>query len=223
MGTAGGRRCLGLVVEADGSPTLGADDYRRILAVLEAAQSAESLEGVRAPLLAAVEVELGCSGGRLILAGPPRDHVRAAGGVFWVTGAQELEELAGFSVEGTEAPVEPGLLIWFDTHLPLQCYLSLPAPAGGSFSSLQVARLRVIRPHLASVLRSRLAVREAAGWKLLSGREAEVAGLVARGWSNREIASQLGIGEDTVKKHLWHCFHKLGVRSRSQLAALREG
>jgi non-specific serine/threonine protein kinase len=53
----------------------------------------------------------------------------------------------------------------------------------------------------------------------LSLREREVALLVARGLSNREIAETLVLTERTVESHLTHIFGKLGLRSRSQLTA----
>ena len=52
----------------------------------------------------------------------------------------------------------------------------------------------------------------------LSEREAEVAGLVAGGASNKEVASQLAITERTVKAHLSAIFEKLEVRDRLQLS-----
>ena len=51
----------------------------------------------------------------------------------------------------------------------------------------------------------------------LSRREAEVADLVLRGLSNREIAGQLNISTNTVKTHLRAIFDKSGLRSRFEL------
>jgi ATP/maltotriose-dependent transcriptional regulator MalT len=48
----------------------------------------------------------------------------------------------------------------------------------------------------------------------LSPRELEVLGLVARGLSNAEIATELFISEGTVKRHLTNIYLKLEVRSR---------
>jgi non-specific serine/threonine protein kinase len=53
----------------------------------------------------------------------------------------------------------------------------------------------------------------------LTPREREVAQLVARGLSNREIADALVLTERTTESHLTHIFGKLGLRSRTQLAA----
>ncbi|MGH2597765.1 MAG: response regulator transcription factor, partial [Dehalococcoidia bacterium] len=53
----------------------------------------------------------------------------------------------------------------------------------------------------------------------LSARELEVAGLVARGETNRAIAASLSLSEATVESHLRNIFDKLGLDRRAQLAA----
>jgi len=57
----------------------------------------------------------------------------------------------------------------------------------------------------------------AKGEGILSAREDQVVGLVAEGAGNREIASQLGITENTVKKSLLRIYDKLGVSNRVEL------
>jgi DNA-binding CsgD family transcriptional regulator len=52
----------------------------------------------------------------------------------------------------------------------------------------------------------------------LTAREREIAGLVADGLSNREIAEQLVISEGTVEVHVKHILGKLDFKSRSQVA-----
>ena len=61
--------------------------------------------------------------------------------------------------------------------------------------------------------------------KVLSGREAEVLRLLARGYSNKEIARDLQIGEETVRTHVRRIIAKLGVQRRTQaiLVAMRLG
>ena len=54
----------------------------------------------------------------------------------------------------------------------------------------------------------------------LSQREQEVLQLLAGGASNQEIAQELVITLDTVKRHVSHIFAKLGVSNRVQ--ALRQ-
>jgi DNA-binding CsgD family transcriptional regulator len=51
----------------------------------------------------------------------------------------------------------------------------------------------------------------------LSHREAEVAELVSKGLSNKEVASQLFVTEKTVKFHLTNIYKKMAVKSRAQL------
>ncbi|MFB8241084.1 AAA family ATPase [Kitasatospora purpeofusca] len=55
---------------------------------------------------------------------------------------------------------------------------------------------------------------------LLSPQEREVVRLAATGASNREIAAQLFLSPRTVGHHLYRAFPKLGVGSRTELAAL---
>ena len=52
----------------------------------------------------------------------------------------------------------------------------------------------------------------------LTARERQVLELVARGLSNRQVASDLRISEATVKKHVTHLLGKLNVQSRTQAA-----
>jgi DNA-binding CsgD family transcriptional regulator len=53
----------------------------------------------------------------------------------------------------------------------------------------------------------------------LSKREGEVARLAARGCSNKDIAATLVVSERTVENHLYRIFTKLGITSRTELAA----
>lgn len=52
----------------------------------------------------------------------------------------------------------------------------------------------------------------------LSDRERQVVRLVARGWSNRQVATELFISESTVKFHLRNAMRKLGTTRRSEVA-----
>lgn len=56
---------------------------------------------------------------------------------------------------------------------------------------------------------------------ILTRRETQIVKLLRQGFTNKEIARQLGIMEDTVKKHLQSVFGKLGVHRRT-LVVLRQ-
>jgi predicted ATPase/DNA-binding CsgD family transcriptional regulator len=61
--------------------------------------------------------------------------------------------------------------------------------------------------------------RPTTGWASLTPSELEVARLVGEHLSNPEIATRLFVSRATVKTHLVHIFAKLGIESRSELAA----
>jgi ATP/maltotriose-dependent transcriptional regulator MalT len=50
----------------------------------------------------------------------------------------------------------------------------------------------------------------------ITAREMEILTLVARGLSNREIATELFVSENTVKTHCARAFDKLGAARRTQ-------
>lgn len=54
----------------------------------------------------------------------------------------------------------------------------------------------------------------------LSSREREIAGLVAAGSSNREVADALVLAPKTVERHVTNILAKLGARNRTELAGL---
>jgi DNA-binding NarL/FixJ family response regulator len=59
----------------------------------------------------------------------------------------------------------------------------------------------------------------------LTDRESDVLRLVAKGYSNKAVAGELGITISTVKTHLRNIFRKLGVEDRAQLIikAIKDG
>jgi two-component system nitrate/nitrite response regulator NarL len=52
----------------------------------------------------------------------------------------------------------------------------------------------------------------------LSRRERQTLTLVAEGWTNKQIARELGVAESTVKVHVQHILRKLKLESRVQAA-----
>jgi DNA-binding NarL/FixJ family response regulator len=83
---------------------------------------------------------------------------------------------------------------------------------------------RALVPTLLSVAAGQVSVPREAGPQLqgpaLTSRERQVLRMVAQGFKNFEIGQQLFLAESTVKSHLSSAFTKLGVRSRSEAAAL---
>lgn len=61
----------------------------------------------------------------------------------------------------------------------------------------------------------------------LTRREQQVALLIVRGLSNKEVARELGLSDGTVKLHVHRIFQKTGVRNRysliSQMSAQNGG
>lgn len=66
-----------------------------------------------------------------------------------------------------------------------------------------------------SLLRRQAGEREAAS--VLTPREIEMVGMVARGLRNKEMSQRLAISEGTVKIHLHHIYRKLKVENRVEL------
>ncbi len=83
--------------------------------------------------------------------------------------------------------------------------------AGGAPMTSQVARM-VVRSFQQEVVDQSEADR-------LSPRELEVLSLIAKGYSNKEVASRLKIAYSTVRIHLAHAFEKLHVHCRAEAVA----
>ncbi|MEH1168222.1 AAA family ATPase [Micromonospora sp. CPCC 205539] len=54
--------------------------------------------------------------------------------------------------------------------------------------------------------------------RLLTGQQLRIAELVAEGATNREIAARMFLSTRTIDHHLRNVFHRLGIRSRTELA-----
>jgi DNA-binding CsgD family transcriptional regulator len=81
------------------------------------------------------------------------------------------------------------------------------------FSERDTGLLDALEPHL------RRALLRCARHDALTPREYEVAALVARGCTDRDIARVLGIGFGTVRTHLTKALAKSGCANRAELAA----
>ena len=74
-----------------------------------------------------------------------------------------------------------------------------------------------LEPGVAARLLGRMSEGEA---EELSVRELEVLRLLVAGASNKSVAAQLGLSENTVKSHISHIFSKLNVQSRAEAVAV---
>lgn len=88
----------------------------------------------------------------------------------------------------------------------------------GALSQARLAAQALRRLGIRAWRRGRAA--SGSGLASLSGRELEVARLVARGASNREIAEALVVSPKTVERHVTNVLAKLGLRNRTELATL---
>ena len=116
-----------------------------------------------------------------------------------------------------------GLAVYLDWHD--QCESRVRAALGETAFAAAYRRGTQLGPDeaVAFALEEQVAAApEAAGEtpvQELTSREREVAELVAQGLSNKEIAAKLVISQRTVESHLEHIFTKLGLTSRTQIAA----
>ncbi|GAA0557828.1 helix-turn-helix transcriptional regulator [Paractinoplanes ferrugineus] len=102
-------------------------------------------------------------------------------------------------------------------HLEARAHLRL---AAGTFHRLDAAPWAA---HAARELRAageRAVAGPATPGPPLTAQQERIAGLVAGGATNREVAQQLQLSPRTVDHHLRNVFARLGVRSRTELARL---
>lgn len=86
-----------------------------------------------------------------------------------------------------------------------------------AYAIRSVARgMRFFSPPAMSLLSTALEGRDR---ELLSPREKDVAGRIARGFTIKEIAADLGIGVKTVETHRQRIMDKLGCRKSAEIAA----
>lgn len=170
--------------------------------------------------------------------GPARDAFRESLALAERLGHREalVAALEGcMALLTTDASLQPAALRLHGAISRLRDSARLAPPPALVARSVQQARLAVGEPkaemlvgsgrslsadEAASLARSALtsvAVDGAVGVQL-TPREREVAILLARGRSNRDIADELVIGKRTAEMHVTNLLNKLGLTSRSQVA-----
>ena len=79
----------------------------------------------------------------------------------------------------------------------------------------------VLAPQVAGQVIERSRTRPVASRRAaLSASQVSILRLISRGHSNREIAAEVHLSENTVKTHIQEIFRKLGVRNRVEAAIL---
>ncbi|HXN46026.1 MAG TPA: helix-turn-helix transcriptional regulator [Bryobacteraceae bacterium] len=106
--------------------------------------------------------------------------------------------------------------VWFSTYKagskPLLAVILAEAAEADEEEVAVAAGPALALPHLHAT--------EPQGKALLSGREAQVMGLLVQGLANKEIAARMAISESTVKNTFQQLFAKTGVRTRGQLVRI---
>jgi DNA-binding NarL/FixJ family response regulator len=87
-----------------------------------------------------------------------------------------------------------------------------------TLSSSAVAELERTEARLAAVLGLPAPAGECVSSDPLTPRERDVAALIARGLSNRQIARELVVTPGTVANHVGHILDRLGFSTRTQIA-----
>ncbi len=134
----------------------------------------------------------------------------AAGAHLLSAGAAIREQRSGFTWPAKPLETEPYLAL---ARAQIgEAEFQAEAAAGRAMSleqAIKYAQNLSLKPEAPFVRNEKMAE--------LTGREREVALLIARGYSNREIATELVISTRTVEKHVANILSKLGMSSRSQI------
>ena len=229
MASAAVARCRARIAIALDDPETGARES--VASQYRAALVGGSLEVLRAQLLQAAAA-------RGSAAGPAAEDVDGLEDIARLaasTGARVVREWAvrELSLRGRRLRNVPGQ--GWEALTARQRLVAVLAAQGLRNKEI-AARLfiseRTVEGHIAAVLDalgapSRVRIGQhlpetaapGADLSVLTPRQSGVAALVAAGRSNAEIAAELGISEKTVEKHLADLFGRLGVQSRTAVAA----
>jgi DNA-binding NarL/FixJ family response regulator len=182
------------------APVAGLDAPPIVEASLD---EATELHARAVALLALADIVVGVDIGLVVASGGEADRVRA------------------IRAAAAAAPDRPLLVVMPAASSNASLRRALLAGAAGIV--LDAEAERALAPTAAAVLAGQLTVPTGLGRQIaprpLSHREKEIMALVARGLTNREIATRLFLSESTVKTHLSSAFRKLDARSRADAVA----
>ena len=133
-----------------------------------------------------------------------------------VVDISQVSPFAG-GVIGTLKASRPGLQVVLTSHCP-GAFIATPRQVGATAfvpaGTSAAGTIAAVRAALHEEVPELSVVPTQQGG--LSQRERDVLALLATGATNREIAAQLYLGPDTVKKHASSLYRKLGVRNRTE-------
>jgi DNA-binding NarL/FixJ family response regulator len=127
--------------------------------------------------------------------------------------------------EGSLSPPKVIILTMFEEPrmvreimgLGANAYIHKSATVEELFAALRTATLSTSEGNVVVAMpQGALELSEDGKVSVPSRREMEILLLAARGMSNRQIASRVGISEATVKRHLANMYPKMGVSSRGE-------
>jgi predicted ATPase/DNA-binding CsgD family transcriptional regulator len=169
----------------------------------------------------AIQQELGDAGGTAFVlerfAALAAAEGRPVGAVRLAATAGALRELAGTPLSASgqarlDSALEP-------TRRALGDVAVAAADRAGRALTLEQAVAEALSsPGPTPAAEARNGRSDRADSSVLTPREREVAALIARGYTNRQIAEELVITEGTAASHVVHILNRLGARSRAQVA-----
>ncbi len=142
-----------------------------------------------------------------------------------------LPEMSGVEVMQQACVQAPEVRFLVLTTYDTDSYIAPALAAGARGYLLKDASLDELLRGVRAVMEGRAALEPAVAARLLdrmadpqgselSDREREVLRLLVAGASNKGVAQQLHLSENTVKAHISHIFNKLGVQSRAEAVAV---
>jgi non-specific serine/threonine protein kinase len=137
-----------------------------------------------------------------------RRQVRRAARLLGAAAA--LRETSGAPLPSAERKQVEGVVRRIEERLNPDA-LTREQSAGRAMTLAQAVEYALAREGAADAVRRPVS-------EVLTEREREVAQLVARGLTNRQIAARLLLARRTVGTHLEHIFAKLGVQARAEVA-----
>ena len=142
-----------------------------------------------------------------------------------------LPGLSGVEVMRQVRPRAPEVRFLVLTTYDTDSYIAPALAAGARGYLLKDATIDELMQGVRSVVAGRPALEPTVAARLLdrlsdpqggelSEREREVLHLLVSGASNKGIAQDLSLSENTIKAHISHIFNKLGVQSRAEAVAV---